>query len=278
MNNGAVKDSRCLDDADYLKRGSFSRQCLSQDPDFQYFLYVPDTAGENAGMFVTVHGYTRNVIEHVEMFAPFAYQHGLILVAPLFSRERFPDYQRLGRKGKGERADVKLDMVVSEAAAHTGAVSEKFFLFGFSGGGQFVHRYTMAYPGRVSRAVIASAGWYTFPDSVLKYPYGIRKSSSLGGVAFNPAEFLRVPVCVLVGEHDIERDDEFRKSRPLDRQQGTTRLERGRRWIRTVAASAKSLSLDTAYTFEVLPESNHSFAACMRQGNMGERVFAFLLN
>jgi pimeloyl-ACP methyl ester carboxylesterase len=278
MNNAAVKDSRRLDGKDYLRRGSFSKQCLTQDPDFQYFLYVPDTAGEHAKTFVTVHGYTRNVIEHVEMFAPFAYQHGLILVAPLFSKERFPDYQRLGRKGKGGRADIRLDMVVSEAAGQTGADSERIYLFGFSGGGQFVHRYAMAYPERVSRAVIASAGWYTFPDPVLEYPFGIRNGSLLSGIDFNPGEFLQVPVCVMVGEHDIERDDEFRKSKSLDRQQGTTRLERGRRWIRTVSAAAKALSLDTVYNFEVLPESNHSFAACMKQGNMGERVFAFLLN
>mgnify|MGYP002640863476 FL=1 len=72
-----------------------------------YLLYVPKKSSvANMPIFVTVHGISRNAREHAKRFAPFAERYGVILIAPVFSQKRFPDYQRLGRKGKGERADI----------------------------------------------------------------------------------------------------------------------------------------------------------------------------
>ena len=53
-----------------------------------------------------------------------------ILVAPLFAAEQHPDYQRLGRVGRGKRADIALNLIVAEVAAITGASAERFCIFG----------------------------------------------------------------------------------------------------------------------------------------------------
>ena len=50
----------------------------------------------------------------------------------------------------------------------------------------------------------------------------------------------------------------------------------GKRWIKVMAAAARAYNLDTPYSFQVLPNSNHSFAECMERGDMGKRVFEFL--
>jgi pimeloyl-ACP methyl ester carboxylesterase len=158
----------------------------------------------------------------------------------------------------------------------TGARTDKLYLFGYSGGAQFAHRYTMAYPERVASIVIGAAGWYTFPDPARTYPRGIRPSRALPDLRLDPQKFLKVPACVLVGERDITRDPQLRQNRRLDRQQGSTRVERGERWVAAMRRAAQAQGLGTRYQFELLPRSNHSFERSVRRGKMAGRVFRFL--
>lgn len=249
---------------------------LAYDPNQEYFLYVPRTGGAGAPVFVTVHGINRNAKEHAHVFAPMAERHGVVLIAPLFPEERFRDYQRLGRKGKGERADCALDRILGEVGSLTGADIRKAYMFGYSGGAQFAHRFAMAHPQRVARIVLAAAGWYTFPDPTVEYPWGIKPTPDLPDGRVNPAAFLSVPTCVLVGEKDVERGPNLRTSRRVDRQQGTTRLERAKRWMRAVAAAAKLYQVETPYILQVLPRTGHTFESYLKRGEMGRRVFKFL--
>jgi dienelactone hydrolase len=249
---------------------------LGSDPSQVYFLYLPESAPPGARLLVSVHGVSRNAREHVERFARLAERYGVIVVAPLFPQDRFPDYQRLGREGRGHRADLALDRVVAEVESLTGASTRRLYLFGYSGGGQFVHRYAMAYPERVAAMVIGAAGWYTFPDAKRAYPRGIRRAHGLGDLHFDPDAFLRVPALVMVGERDEERDPELRQSRDIDRQQGRTRLERGRRWIEEMKRAARERGLGTRYRFKVLGRADHSFDRSARRGRMDKRAFRWL--
>ena len=272
MNNGVRLERELSQPA----AGKVSARSLGGDSDQKYFLYIPSRAGDAARTFVAVHGITRNAEEQAHLFAPFAEHYGVVLIAPLFPEDRFRDYQRLGRAGRGERADYALDHIVAEVGSLIGVRTKKIYLFGYSGGGQFVHRYAMAYPERVARVALAAAGWYTFPDPTVDFPLGIKQTSGLPDIRFNLPRFLFIPTCLLVGEKDVLRDPELRKSRRIDRQQGITRLERGKRWIKVMAAAARAYNLDTPYHFQVLPNANHSFAECMERGNMGKWVFEFL--
>jgi poly(3-hydroxybutyrate) depolymerase len=135
----------------------------------RYFLYVPVNCVVNAKTLIVVHGVGRRARSSAEQLVFLAERFGVILLAPLFSEERYPDYQYLGLTGQGERADHALERIVSDYITYTGRAADKLYLFGFSGGAQFAHRFTMAYPERVARLVTGSAGWYTFPD-VLVHP------------------------------------------------------------------------------------------------------------
>jgi pimeloyl-ACP methyl ester carboxylesterase len=261
---------------DDLPTGQVVQRSLRDDPTQHYFVYVPHKGGQGARLLVSVHGISRNAEETAVGFARRAERYGVVLVAPLFPRDRFPDYQRLGREGRGDRADKVLDGILAEVGRLTGARTDKLYLFGYSGGAQFAHRYTMAYPERVASIVIGAAGWYTFPDQARTYPRGIRASRALPGLDLDPKKFLKVPACVLVGERDITRDPQLRQNRRLDRQQGSTRVERGERWVDAMGLAAQAQGLDTRYRFELLPRSNHSFERSLRRGKMAGRVFRFL--
>ncbi len=253
--------------------GTVSKRMLGDATRQRYFLYVPQRGGANAPVFVTVHGISRNAREHAERFASFAERYGVVLIAPYFSKDRFPDYQRLGRKGKGERADLALDRIVAEVGYLTGAQTGKLFLFGYSGGAQFVHRYALAHPERVAKVVLGAPGWYTFPDPTVKYPKGIAQTKGLPDVTFDPAGFLAIPTCVLVGERDVRQDVALNKSPTIAQQQGSTRLERGEHWVAAMTRAAEVQGLKTSYTFQTLPRSRHSFTQSMVRGGMGKMVF-----
>ncbi|MBX3615680.1 MAG: hypothetical protein KF839_00820 [Nitrosomonas sp.] len=256
------------------ERGIVKKCRLQSDWKQSYFLYIPKQGASNAKIFVTVHGISRNAKQHAREFSVFAEKYGVVLIAPFFPEDEFPDYQRLGRKGK--RADIALNAIVAEVAQLTGADASKFYLFGYSGGAQFAHRYMMAYPHRIAKVVLGAAGWYTFPDRLLKFPQGTMASHNLPLIRFNPEQFLQIPVCVLIGERDNHRDRELNQSSRIDRLQGSTRIERGKRWIEAMSAQAHAFGLPANYSLQLLPDSPHSFSISMRRGEMGERTFDFL--
>lgn len=257
------------------KAGELCLRTMIDDPQ-QYYLYIPDKTGPETKLFITIHGIKRKAKEHATKLLPYAKRHGVVLIAPLFPRGRFSDYQQLGLSNKGIRADLALNRIIDEVGFITGVDSKKLYFFGYSGGGQFVHRYAMTHPQNVARMVIAAAGWYTFPDYSINYPHGLKNAAKLFGKPFNPEHILKIPTCVLVGEQDVLQDKTLRKSTFLNRQQGSNRIDRGRAWIQAMKETAKRYHLNTAYDFMVIPRSNHSFLHCMDKGKMGQAIFKFL--
>jgi poly(3-hydroxybutyrate) depolymerase len=256
-----------------LSRRTVLRRALRSDAQQEYLLYVPARSRPGSALVVAVHGVSRNAGEHVQLLSTYAEQHGAVLVVPVFTATRNDDYQRLGRSGRGVRSDAALDAIVAEVAQLTGARADKFYLFGFSGGAQFAHRYVMAHPERVAGAAVAAAGWYTFPDANTPYPYGIGTSAGLAGVRFDPDAFLRVPIAVFVGEDDVTQGN-LRRNPDVDRQQGETRLARAQAWVSAMRAAAASRGLPPLVTLHPVPGIRHSFAQFMRDGDLGARVFA----
>ena len=251
--------------------------CVRQDGSAQsYYVYVPKDGGAGAPLLVVVHGVSRNAEAQANAFAELCERFGVVMAVPVFGREA-RDYQRLGRSGRGPRADAALDAVVEEVAMRTGCRSSSFHLLGFSGGAQFAHRYALAHPHRVIRLVAVGSGWYTFPNPRARFPHGIRRSPQLPGVRFDPEEFLRIPITVMVGERDTETS-RLRNTPRVNRQQGTTRVERAGRWVEAMREAAGKRGLDPQVTLETIPDGQHSFESLMKVGNLGERAFARLFD
>lgn len=244
----------------------------ARSPD--YYLYLPRKPAGHEQVLVSVHGVSRNALEHVELLHRFADRYGVVLVAPLFTAEAFPDYQRLGRKGRGPRADLALIRVLNEIDMTTGIDTGKVAMFGFSGGAQFVHRFAYAHSQRVRSAVLGSAGWYTMPDPSLSYPYGTADARGLDAVRFNVAAAARVPTLVVVGgDDDREDDEELNRSRIVLQSQGRHRLERARAWTAAMSAVARQQRTPRGAELVVLPGVGHSFRDAVLEGGLGHRLF-----
>ena len=259
-----------------LPRKQVLRRVLGTDASQEYLLYLPGNADRGAPVFVAVHGISRNFEEHTTLFAPYAETYEVVLVAPSFTREEHTGYQRLGAEGRGRRADLALNAILEEVETLTGAEAGKVYLFGFSGGAQFAHRYAMAHPDRVARAALGAAGWYTFPDSGTPYPYGLGPSTELPGLTFEPEKFLRIPIAVFVGEEDTGGGESLRRNPDVDRQQGVTRRERAKTWVAAMRRAAEARGLEPLVTCEQVAGIGHSFRQFMQEGGLGDRVFAAL--
>lgn len=251
------------------------QRVLQVDPMQEYLLYVPSSGGANAPIFVAVHGLACNPHELARVFSTYCETAGVVMIAPIFTTAQHADYQRLGRVGRGTRADITLERCVAEVVALTNANAGQLHLFGYSGGAQFVHRYLMAHPHRVAGAVAASAGWYTFPDPKVRFPYGVRQQRLLPGVSFNPEEFLRVPISVLVGRDDVS-EEHLRSTDRVNQQQGRTRVERARNWVAAMRAAATAFGYEARVSYVEVPGIDHSFIKFCERGALPERVFAAL--
>ncbi len=244
-----------------LPRGELLRRVLKANPISEYLVYVPTAAAADSPVLVSVHGISqRSWLKQAELLVPTCERYGVTLLAPGFNDQQYTDYQRLGREGKGYRADLFLHRCLEELNTMTGADTTHVRLFGHSGGAQFVHRYLMAYPHRVECAVVSAAGWYTFPDPTLKYPYGTRPSSSLRGVSFNPEAYLKVPVIVLIGTEDNQQSDDLSSSDRVNKQQGITRIERARNWVAAMQAQAIAYGMESLVSIVELIGASHSLA------------------
>lgn len=261
--------------------GVVTARTLEDQPGGAYFLYVPRSTPSPRQILVAVHGISRNAREHIEVFQSHAEAYGVVLVAPLFDEESFRGYQRLvvptPRAGV-RRADLSLRQILADVTRSTGVASERFYLFGHSGGAQFAHRYAMAYPDSVERYVISAAGWYTPPDLSVRYPYGMKPRRKGGMPDLDINAFLRIPACVLVGANDTVRDETLNQADRLDSRQGRTRVERAEYWVAAMTAAARWRDLATDFTLQVLPDAGHDFTEMAARGSIADAVFECLFD
>lgn len=251
-----------------LPRGRPIFDSFSGDPEREYYVFIPASAGLNASMVVLIHGISCNAAEQLLRFVDEAERQGTILIAPLFERSKYGKYQQVIDRKTGIRSDLALLDIVEQVARQVGVDASKFNLFGFSGGSQFAHRFAMLHPNRVASCVCASAGWYTFPDQERAYPQGIL-THPLDGGCFDQAAIKLVPIHVLVGERDIAQDSSVRSSPGLVRRQGATRLERAERWFRAM----QQWALHPASTLSLIPKAGHRFGAAATRRGLAALVF-----
>ena len=256
--------------------GTVSRRSLDGMQQFDYYLYVPQQGQRENRVMVSIHGISRNAEEHLQGFVAQAERFGAVMLAPLFPEGHFPAYQRLGSSIHQGRADLAFDQMLQDAGELLDIKPHPLHIFGFSGGGQFSHRYALFYPKRVARMVLGAPGWYTFPDPDRQYPHGLRSAEDWPKLKFSPAKFLQIPTLVLVGEEDDIRDEALNTSRRIDAFQGLNRVERGERWVNAMRALARSYDVPSDFRFETVANANHAYESYLAHPPFAAQIFEFL--
>jgi len=236
-----------------------------------YYVYVPVQAVSEpttARVLVSVHGYSgrRNNAKgrakarsFAECWIPFADKKALVVLAPHFDEQRFSNnYQRLNLRGL--RADIRLKELVEALGNRlAGLPTERVLLFGFSGGGQFVHRFVAFHPDAVHRAVVGAPGWYMWPEK-LPYPLGVSvKNSHSNGLNLLKA-LCAANILVLVGKKD-DSQGAFRTKihgHDLSKMQGKGRKERALNWVGAMKKWAEDNGCAFHISFTSVPNVAHS--------------------
>lgn len=194
-------------------------------------------------LIVAVHGTGRDSYRYVDVWQDFADEHRVAVIAPLFpSFLQGPldvdAYHFLGRPPpwSGEPAEswlshtvdvpggpdvdiqpvdpdtylrydlLLLDLLTEVSTRWPGIETEKIFLMGFSGGGQFVHRFFYLHPERLEGLCVGSPGSITLLDYTQTWPTGLQNFHEIFGQHVNIEKLKGVPVTGAVGSNDVDTD------------------------------------------------------------------------
>jgi hypothetical protein len=201
-----------------MKLGPYDIGCtavyaLKSDPRFSYCLYVPPgyrDASVAAELLVVVHGSPRTFMEFRDRFQDFGEAHNAIVLCPLFpvgvKGDDNPDgYKYLTEPGL--RYDELLLGMVADVAKRWEVAGERFGLFGFSGGAQFVNRFLLLQPQSLWAVSIAAPGSVTLLDDQRDWWVGVRDLSARFGRPLDLPALRRVPVQGLVGGADLDTQE-----------------------------------------------------------------------
>ena len=148
------------------------------NPRFSLCLYVPESTSpsERSPLLVLVHGTTRRDWMR-DSFRDFAERTGTALLLPLFPVGAAAPDDVHGFKwidAHDVRYDLLLLDMIEQAAEIWPIATNRFALFGYSGGGQFAHRFLYLHPHRLTALSIGAPGNVTLPDFVRAWPAGLR--------------------------------------------------------------------------------------------------------
>lgn len=244
--------------------------------DLPVWTYVPPHIDrKTAPIAIIMHGARRDPDRYRDEWTAQADRHGFIVVAPGFSRDDFPraNGYNLGfmrDTGTGEWRPKAtwtfsaIEPIFEAVVSRLGGTQTQYTLYGHSAGSQFVHRMLFFAPGaRVKRYLPANAGWYTFPDTDVAFPFGV------GATMLDEDDLRRAlakDVVILLGDRDNDP-----QGRSLNRSagalaQGPHRFARGQAFFAAARDLAADKGWDFGWTVRIVPGVAHS------NGDMAKQV------
>jgi poly(3-hydroxybutyrate) depolymerase len=235
----SVAFNACNPEVDDPPRGRTGMLVFNAGEDFDSVMmnvhyYVPPGDPSKMDFQVVIHGAERNADEYIVPWAAKAREYGLVLIAPqfdsdYFSTRKFNEGNLLSSMGginPPEKTSFSLiDRIFEFVQEELDLSFSRYNIYGHSAGAQFVHRLMQFYDSPyINKAVAANAGWYTFPDETINFPYGVRTITD--DINSFRAEYYGKLLTILVGTADTLRTNSLRTTPQADAQ-GLNRFERG---------------------------------------------------
>lgn len=222
------------------------------DPRFHYWVHLPDCYYDEEDphyqLLVIIHGTGCAIEKYIEGAKELADKQHVAILAPMFpggllDHDDFNSYKLLSCDGV--RYDqILLAMVDDMAKRYPGVETDKFFIFGHSGGGQFSNRFLLAHPDRLKAASIGAPGRPTFLNFGEDYFWGVRDFKKYFDKDVDLEAVRQVPVHISVGEYDTK----FIGESPY----GTNRVDR----MKSLKANLESQGLTVA--MDIIPGFEHA--------------------
>ncbi len=247
--------------------------CFGESGKLDYFVYIPKGAGADTPLLCAVHGLRRSAAQQVFQLKQWADEYGIAIFAPLFARDQFRHFQTLAPNAGGALPEDAFDAALDDCIERFGLRPSRQYLFGFSGGAQFAHRYALIGSKSFDRLVLMAPGWFSMPTKELPFPYGIGWSEALG--LRNPTieSLSNCPTLVLVGERDTKRTASLNQDPIIDEYQGQNRVERCKRWIEAMQDQSADCKVEPLH---LVKRGGHSLEKMLNRGSAGSKMFDWL--
>lgn len=230
-------------------------------PTLNVYGVEPQSADTDAPVIFVMHGVRRNADTYRDNWIALAEEYGLRVYAPEFDQVRFPgaELYNLGGVGQdGPRAFDAIDPLYKFIVEHRQSDTDGYVIFGHSAGAQFVHRFTcFGDTTHLKYAIAANAGWYTMPDDSFSWPYGLAQAPE---TSCSLQEWFSKPLFVLLGDQDIDPQDQFLRRTPEAMDQGPHRMARGENFMQAGRALAAESNLSFAWHQTVVAGVGHDNA------------------
>ena len=228
-------------------------------------VYIPNEARANIPILIIIPGASRDAQRFHGSWLDLAKKHKFAVVTIGARKKYFPDEYAYNAGGviTDRGGFIKEDKWLFSAIAplfndlkdRYGFTSEKFYLFGHSAGGGFVHRYLLLKPDApVIKAVAANPAFVTLPENDVEYPFGIRKAP----LKTNALEkWLKHNLAIILGEEDLGPRTKLLSNGPMARKQGPNCLTRGKLLYSSVNSEAKELDIKCGWDLITVPGVGH---------------------
>lgn len=233
------------------------------------FTYKPIRWKNEDQILFVMHGGGRNADDYLRAWIDLAEENNILLIVPEFankySRYTTNDYQEgnlftfFGTKNpKDEWAYKVIENIFDHVKSINNITNVSYDIFGHSAGAQFVHRMVMLMPeAHINTAVAANAGFYTFPNEDLAYPYGYKRTGL--NVKNTLSKAFKKDLVIMLGELDNDPDLGTFRTTDLAMQQGGHRLERGSNFFQNIEDFAKNHEMEFNWKLDTIPEVGHNY-------------------
>tara|TARA_Y100000991_G_scaffold139653_1_gene105182 strand:- start:7094 stop:8011 length:918 start_codon:yes stop_codon:yes gene_type:complete len=202
----------------------------------EIFYHVPAAYSASSKVVFALHGGSRDAESVRNSMIEKSIEYNFILIAPKFSQANFSlgDGYNLGNvyidgdnpsdttlNNENEWSFSLIEPLFDSVKNSLSLIEDKYNLFGFSAGAQFVHRFILFKPNaRFDKVVAGAAGWYTVAENTIPFPYGFDNSILM---STNLNNLLSSDLFIQVGAFDNNpnstglRHNEFADAQGLNR-------------------------------------------------------------
>jgi poly(3-hydroxybutyrate) depolymerase len=229
------------------------------------YLAQPHSLDDKTRVVFALHGMTRNAKATFSAWRDALGEANVVLVAPEFDERGYPSSaynlgntrEKVGRENPPREWSFQaIEAIFDAVVTRTNVSAKTYTLYGHSAGAQFTHRFAMLMPTsiRASAFISANAGWYTFPDTEVAYPFGLK-----GAAESRPSacEMYARKLTVLLGEADNDPNHHQLSKSAGAMAQGEQRFARGKRFFAAADRDAKVRKCRFAWELVTVPGVAH---------------------
>ena len=239
--------------------------------DVEVFYHVPVSYSSSSKIVFGLHGGSRDAEGLRDNMIQKSVDYNFILIAPKFSSSDFSlgDGYNLGNvyvdgdnpttstlNDENEWSFSIIEPLFDSVKSSLSLESEKYNLFGFSAGAQFVHRFIQFKPdARFDKVVAGAAGWYTVPDNSVPFPYGYDNSIL---ISTNLSDLLSSDLYIQVGALDNNPNSAGLRHNEYADAQGLNRVTRAVHFFETGQNIAESSNYNFNWSLHIIQGAGHN--------------------